>query len=797
MDTPFAPGLTDSEANPRTFGLPTRFLLRVAGIRAEDVVEYDERVLYVAIGFFICLYGVYGSAAFFALLSRTAAVHAGTLAVRVLVVTVVSILMASAFAMFDRTLVAQANADLRSLRRSDESFLHPVAQRTLKPFASRLCIALLISIFATQSIEILLFADDIRSQETSERLSVAESKLSASEQSQEKAQIAFLKLKSKYFNNAEAAAAAARPARRAQRGHCKPKSQCAKRTAASDSAYAQYEALGAGPLSPTSHYARTQSNLSGEIAELHTNPSRALSSGQGPLQDVAALYSYFGRHYLAFAYYLTVMVILITIDLAALLLKYFVGHDTEYERRLASRKRLRWAQTADTLKREAANARRTPEEEAEEQRYAAATRRERTRVRRESDQAELKALAAAYAQVTADGTLDESARYAAHERLGKGLRYHGASYRPGRDTEDGYATDGSVAVEDLAPEDAHGAMPDNNSHIHAPADQGTRFSVSRSLMFELLGAAAGISLLVYLLGGIYEYGQLQQASLPISVMSDISTRTIIANGIVIALIGLPLIFGLSQPLEAIFARLQRIFGVPDFHFSDVRAFLTVAWKLAIDRLRSLLGISKQPQEWERDDPQATAEEEEEEEEEQQEAVVAAAATGDADADSKLTLRSPEVVGSTIAATALVGASELTDSAVAAIAAGVGLGTILFALLLLVPLGLIKPHSRGFHGWVVGIAALGTVFGAYVIAQYQPFKLPDATVKLITNGPCLEGRFLNQDANNAYLVDGREHTLRLIPMRAIAGIVVHPRSEPVSSASVHDVPCPSSVQRLSP
>src|SRR6185312_12715030 len=205
-----------------------------------------------------------------------------------------------------------------------------------------------------------------------------------------------------------------------QHGHCYPNTECSERRKASRKSFREYRELGLGPLTAHSPYERAVRRAAHELEEVKHKPDLGTSE-KGPLQDVTALYHYLGRHSLALFYYAATVLILMAVDLAALLLKYFVAHNSEYDHQQAALQQVRWRQTAEDLQDSVERRHLAIREAADQNRRETEVRQSRAELTQKAELAELEILEAAYENASDDSQLVASAARVAQTHIADNL----------------------------------------------------------------------------------------------------------------------------------------------------------------------------------------------------------------------------------------------------------------------------------------------------------------------------------------------------------------------------------------
>ncbi len=735
----------------------TLALLRVAAVHPQDIAARGERVLYASIGFFVCFFGIYGSLAFYAFFTRVGLRNVGSPAAGSAITLIASALVTLAIIVFDRSLVAYVNADLGSLKahprrgsqtptESSEEYLHPLGRRSLKLFVGRMFVALLVSFFATQTIELYVFSGDIQSSRTEELMKQYQAELVVRQRSRSKAVAEYEHTRESLFSALEKKRSASIAARIRDHGYCGPGSHCFTRLNDSERISAEYAKLGEqNPISASSSDSLAEAKVKQEIGELQDHPTRVLAHLKGTLTDVSALYRYLWRKPLAASYYAAFTLLFISVDLAALLLKYFVASGSEYERRQAGEQRNRWREKADELRREAAAARLSePEEQAERER-AAAKRNAMAEVDEIARRAAQEALTRAYSRVADRQRVTEDAERFAMDDLAGRFQHSTQAFS---DTRDSDRHERSTS----APAGAAANHPAGSP----PSSNARRLHLDKDLVLPLLGAIAGIATIVYFLGGIYAYSQLKQVSLPTAALVDVSPRSMISSGVVIAVIGSIFSFGLIRILQALIRR----FGPRP----SLLSFVQLVWARIRAYVRRLL----------QDPPSSTG----------------------------LSLRravSSPLTGGAAAAAAAGVASGLTDSGLegAVLFGGTGVFLVFLGLQILGFFGLFGPDASLNRWSTLALIVVCVTTGAYEAGRLRPFRLPTAEIRFLGETECLEGGYLSQDPSNVYIADGRHRTLRVLPTKAIAGLLVSSRQVNVLTGSTRTSPCPKALMEPGP
>lgn len=739
--------------------LVERFLLRVAAVHPPDLGRRRERILYASIGFFICVFAGYAFAAFYALFVRIGA--AGTTLLGHVLCGVVAALIAIAVAMFDRAVISQVHVDYDSIEpvsEDDDSrsrqvveILRPFATgRRRGPFIGRALVAVLVGFFAATSAEIVLFSTDIEKQRAEQLRPERKAALARARDLQRDHQASF-DLDSKELERREADFRAdSQRARRGQGGHCRPGTRCAEYLDSADNVKTTREKRVA-PNDPASRETSNIEKAEGALDQIKLDPDAALGTEAkaSPLDDTSALFGFIGHKPISLVYAVPIWLILLALDLGALLLKYTLASRTFYERSGAARLRIAWRQESERLVGEDQANRRDQRyaEEAEDEEAAtdAAAAQEKERLRRE-----------ATLRVAQEPDIARAAEDVSRENLLKDILRHR------REPEEGAPPTGEEEEGGTSEDGAND--PSNGPTVPAPEpSDGRSWGIGgrddKSLVLELLGVAAGLALLVSLLGGVYVSGQLAQAKLPYDVLAAMPTRRILVTGVTLALLGsIPAII-LAVVLGGFFLRTQEA------------VYRSGSGNVVTYSLRRI---------------QADSEE--------------------ADAQA-MRLRRPALpkgapptpISGTAAALSVGAAGLATENGWDALlvgAASTSAGIVALGLLMLFLLGRVNPTSRWFRGTVIVGLISSVLFGAYAVGHVKPLKLTTATLKPIGRSSCLVGSYLGRDGSSFYLVDGKEHQLRVIPSDDVAGVSVAAARRAVGDTRILVNACPAPLTVLS-
>lgn len=723
----------------------TRFFLRVAAIDPDDAMARKERVLFTSIGFFIIAFGGYVFAALYALLVRIGATGATLLSHGACVLAAAAI--AFALAMFDRAVVSQVYADLDAMEPIDHDgrasrrqrlveILHPMGRRGRGPLLGRALIALMVGFFASLSIEMVFFSNDIVKQRADNLTPALTKSYNDAVAHRTDAQTTFTQQYPSLAQQERELRATSVRARRGQHGLCRKGTTCATTLGQANAIAAQ---LKTPPDSATSAETKAVNAAKVKVEQIQDAPEKAVATiPSSPLDDTAALFSYIGHHRMALLYCIPLWVLLICLDLGALFLKYGLASKTVHERWEAARVTTAWRQAAEQIHREDHDVRRDADN-------AAVARDDAAQTQAKIEQLREELLRAAYADEAQSAAVVAAAHDAARDDL---LRRFGAGSAPADEDED----EGGSSDETSDPPPGETASP--------PAPGGTTVidktgSSDKSLAIELLGVGAGILLLVTLLGGVYLSGQIHHARLPYDVLSAMPARRILVTGVTLAAFGAVPVILLSMVLARPILRTQR--AAYNHNNGDVVAY-------SVDRL---LGRTQA------DVPVA------------------------ADAHSRPIPPAP-LTGA--AAAVSVGAAGLATengwSALLAGTAGTSVGMVGVGLLVLFLLGRVDPNTRWFRGTVIAGLVLSTLCGAWAVGTVRPMKLAVATIKPVGHDRCMRGSYVGRDGSSYYLVDGRSHTLRVLPSDDVGAASVSAGIRPVRSTAVVRVRCPASLSALS-
>ena len=778
--------LDDTAADPRSFGPVTRILVRAAAADPRDLVARFDRVLYATIGFFVCFFGVYGTVALYVFFSRAGSASDGSTDLHVAVIVAAALLVAIAITLFDRSVVAQVNSALESMRPrnvrahgdpeegADETFLHPASKVTWKPVAGRVLIAFVIGFFATQAFEILLFSSSIEDQRVRDKRAQVEKVLASRQEDREDAQRLYESTVQRLKGIQDTARANSRKARHGQRGNCRPGTNCAQDLAESRRAGQALKEL-REPFHPDSEESIAVKEQQDLLNELTKAPRAVLArEPQDPLQDFSSLMRFLRGEPLAAVYYLALLVILMALDLAAILLKYTLARDSEYERRQALRQRARWRATADaaadservTRLRRATTAARAVSAEK--------VRHEEEEIRQATRKVELAALRDAIEKQRSHPSVAE----AASERVIAGLvadlqpASEGRREAPDPDRPD---TRSPTAV---GLDEQRGAASPRPAVAAAPGvgEGAGGGSDDSPMIFELLGAAAGAAIVITLLGGVYIAGQLDEAGLPFEVLGAMSTRRILVAGIGAAVfLGIP-VYVLSRLVVHLVQRLRSRTQAIDITW--IRQVLSSMVRLAPTLLRDgvLRLLRRRPPPPSRKSSKQLLDE-------------VRASQPAVDTDLSADLR-----GGAVVAVGAGTATVATENGLLALVAGgtAGLVTTVALFALLAVAGFVDPQSRRFRATLLVCALLGTLAAAWQVGQVRPFKLTVATVK-VAGRQCLEGSFLHQDTVGVHLVEGDARRMRVIPARDVAGLAIDPGAKRVTTVPFRHLKCPESLR----
>jgi Domain of unknown function (DUF4407) len=710
-------------------------LLWVATVDEPDLKANSDRKLYQAIGFFICFFGIYGCLAYYAFLTRVGLHRIASSTIGILVTVVVALLVTSAVVAFDRTLVAQIDANLDTVKpatstthTADETYLHPVGRRKRGVFLGRLLLAIVVSLFATQTIELFVFGSDIEHAREERVTAENRTALQDAEATRQHDAAAFAAEQTKLRNRYNEEYRAEYLGRLGQHGLCAPETACNTRRTQGKALFAEYhKKKREDPALAGSADTQRIAGIQAKQSELEAHPARVLGRDGSILQDVTALYPYLLHHLPPLLYYIAFTLVFFCVDLGALLLKYGFAWKSEYERTQALRQRVRWLHTAEDYRRQAALATSSQDEEEEAFNHAVAERRVHTEASARARDVERRALIDAYAVAdTAPEVVRAAALYARSDLVDR------LSYTPSGSMSQPASTDsGSRSASQLGV-DASRRRP--------------KPSIDSGFLVGVLSAVGGIIAFVYLLGGTYMYAQLRQASLPATALTYIPARTMIRDGIVIAIFAVLILGGLAtivRPVAALIVKeVKAIVGL-----DSPREVVGLVWSRVSTWLGQFRGRRGTL-------PKASA----------------SARIGGG--------------GAALAVAALAG--EFSDIGVVGgleAFAAVGFGTLILGFVLLGFLGVINPATAQSRSAALFLVTVCATFGAYEAGSKRPFKLPVAELHLTSQKSCREAKFLGESDAGVYLVDGVHQTLEVIPWRVITGFSIRSTQASVSAQSM--------------
>ena len=143
----------------------------------------------------------------------------------------------------------------------------------------------------------------------------------------------------------------------------------------------------------------------------------------------------------------------------------------------------------------------------------------------------------------------------------------------------------------------------------------------------------------------------------------------------------------------------------------------------------------------------------------------------------------------------ISAWEITNSlaAVTIVSASSALA-VLATLVALSSIGRLDPNSRRFKTWVLIVAAIAvTIGGVWTYTKYSEFRLPRASIRFVTNNGCIKASYLATDASGVTLVDGLNHSLRMVAAKDIAEIAVTKGAFRVLDTLVGKTACPTDLK----
>jgi serine/threonine protein kinase len=453
--------LEASEASRANFGPISWRLLALANIDRRDVVSHSDRVRYVAIGLFMLLFGLYAFGGWLAFLSSAGVRHLGRGGLEIELVG--AALGAAATLVFDRALVGSTkpNLDYQPVNAEDDVEVSGTAQETVRaaergqplpsvvakpsrrPIIARVAVAIVIGLFATQAVDLRLFAGDINSQRAHNQISALEHELAGLVGLHNHA--VTIQQTAVHTARKQQAAAETREsqARRGSGGICRrhlfdsqQPSRCAEATKSELAATAELAQLAEGdPANPATpvggHYVTQTTEIKNRIWNLRGHPSDSRSVGSGPAGDTADLVGYVISNPGSAPLYLAVLLLALLLDLAAILLK-LAGFDSEYERRQALRRWLVWTRVNVTESRRYAVEQGELRQERREEAGREAAEREKVTSAIERDAAVERVIRAAYAEAHRNRYVRREAERLAVEDLLQGIRRRSAGARQPR-----------------------------------------------------------------------------------------------------------------------------------------------------------------------------------------------------------------------------------------------------------------------------------------------------------------------------------------------------------------------------
>jgi Domain of unknown function (DUF4407) len=715
--SPTAPSVQERQSNALSAHPVTRVLLWMAAADEQDLVSNGDRVLYIAIGYFVCLFGIYGCVAYFGFLTRIGLPHVAP-GVGTALTILTAFLVTTAVMVFDRTLVAQTDAGLDKLttganQSTGDMYLHPVGRRKSGLFVGRLLIALVVSLFATQTIELFVFKSDIQHSQREMLESKDEEALRSAEDKKSTDEALFNEHQSKRLTQFERLDELAHYASVGQHNHCAPGTSCARRSKSAKSTYRAYkQALPEDPSLKSSVDSERVATSKQELEELKTHSDRMLSRDSSVLQDVTALYPYLIRHIVSLIYFGAFSLIFLCLDLGALLLKYGFARNTEYERRQAARQRVRWLQAAEQFRVQAASASPSSSEETEAHNEAKADRQRQAELVKQAREIRYQTLLDAYSKAHESGNVAASARAYVETDILRRL------------------VDPPLA--EAASDPLTLTTPPHTSHSRLAALLKLERPVDPSFLIGVLGAVGGIIAFVYLLGGAYMYSQLSQASLPVTALTYVSARTLIRDGVVIATLSLMFIICLAGIIRPLAAWIIKTLTKDVSDLGDYRTVLKAIWSRLLDWRRPIA-------------PRAIS-----------------------------TPSRDEVTRSTVALAVAVVAGELSDigfSGGLEIFGAFGVVTLLFCIVVLALFGLFNPDTGLSRFGAVLLMTIFSTVGAYEAGQLRPLTLPTAQLRIVGSSNCIVAGFLAESPTSVYLVDRMHKRIEVVPWRTIADIAL--------------------------
>ena len=670
-------------------------------------------------GIFLCLFSIYAFGAYFLFLDRVGLRRLGSPLIGTALTLVVSGLVTVAVVVFDRTLLGHVDAGLKELQASSEggdpsanSFLHPLAaKRPRVQLAGRMVLALAIGLFATQSIELFVFQKDIQSARQEEEVAEARAELKSARSGQKADQETFDARLSLLASERRSANGEVIGGRKGQHGACAEGTICdngRKRKAAlgREEQDLRNEERSAQASTGTKKIAAIQKVISG----LSEHRAQASARDEGVLKDIGALYPYLWRHKIALLLYVAFSLLFIALDLGALSLKYGLARKGEYERECAAEKRERWLRQAEERRLRARATIPTRDEEDRVTSQASEARAAVAALQSDATKMAQRALLTSYQQLNDDREVAESALDRARTDVVELIE------RPVMIT----STAGQI---DDPATDPLGRRPFMAGHVDG------------SVVLSVLGAIGALTALAYLLGGAYMVAQLEQASLPASSLTYVSSRTVLQYGVVITGLSLVVIFGFTGVL-----------------LPATRWIVSVRGQ----------GLRSVPQ-----------------------------MLGAAIKESGFRTSATRGGGAVLATLAAVAASELTDAGtwggLEVFGGGAFLG-IAGGLALLAVIGFLNSRSMAFRSFMLVLAVGLAMVGAYDAGTKRQFRLPVAEIRMDGGAECREAPFLGDTPNSVYLVDGARRKLDVIPWRTIVSFTLRPTKLPLADETAKRVRC---------
>jgi hypothetical protein len=269
-------------------------------------------VLFATIGFFILFYAVYALVAFYVFFSRAGAAEGGSPVLRHLATGAAALLVAVVIAVFDRSVVAQVNAQLSGLKPravpelsdltpppASPDSLNPAGRLNWRPMAGRIVLAVIIGFFATQAIESQIFSGAIRQQRIDAKLDKAETALQDATDHMKKAHDQWVSSHPTLIQQRDDSYDKYLSALHHQHGQCRDHTQCFDRRDTYNKSEAAVLA-DVDPRSPQSPERQAVTTQQQRIRDLKSKDSKVVDTvlaedHEDPLQDIVEWTPLFGQ----------------------------------------------------------------------------------------------------------------------------------------------------------------------------------------------------------------------------------------------------------------------------------------------------------------------------------------------------------------------------------------------------------------------------------------------------------------------------------------------------------------------